>query len=480
MKLTAKQILFFSCIFALFFLSLIPAARLLLDKPLLPGDAPYYDIRMANYIKENGIPVKDPLIDRPYILQPYHLILAFFSNFFNIYILSALMPLFCGLLSVIIFYFILKELKLELLNIQLILFVLILSPSFIYLFSASCQHAITILLMLLGFYFFIKNKGYFIPSLVIFAAMPFFGILPSLISICLLFVYSLNDKSKLGYFYMTLFSIMAILLVYHLPFLYYYGLPQRTKFISSNAIANLVSDFGGNFGFGAFNLILAILGIYIAWMTKKQITGYLFLLLLLVFSIYFSQIYLYLIFIAAVLAGVGFNAIIRMKWKIPLIKRLTIILIICGLLFSTLSYINRTANSLPDTKTFESLEWLRENSDTQSVVFSYYTKGNWIEAIGERAAILDSQIAYISLLDERFNDSSNIFYSRSLKKTRPLLDKYGIRYIWIDYDMRHGEVWTKEEEGLLFLFRNSEMFSRVYSNDKTEIWAVVEENNENS
>ena len=36
--------------------------------------------------------------------------------------------------------------------------------------------------------------------------------------------------------------------------------------------------------------------------------------------------------------------------------------------------------------------------------------------------------------------------------------------------MKQKEPWTEAEQGLLFLFRNSETFKKEYSKDGIEIW----------
>ena len=104
---------------------------------------------------------------------------------------------------------------------------------------------------------------------------------------------------------------------------------------------------------------------------------------------------------------------------------------------------------------------------------SHYSKGDWIQAISGNPVILDSNMGYISLLDARFNDSDELFYTRNLRLARELLNKYEVKYIWIDKEMKEGLIWTREEQGLLFLFRNKENFKKVYSNDNVEIWEVT-------
>ena len=121
----------------------------------------------------------------------------------------------------------------------------------------------------------------------------------------------------------------------------------------------------------------------------------------------------------------------------------------------------------------KSLEWLGKNSDKNDIVFSHYSKGMWIEGISKRRVLLDSNIDYIPYPRETYNDSGTLFYSRNLKTTKSLLSKYNVRYVWIDPEMKQGQVWTKEEHGLLFLFRNEETFKKAYAENGIEIWEVM-------
>ena len=86
---------------------------------------------------------------------------------------------------------------------------------------------------------------------------------------------------------------------------------------------------------------------------------------------------------------------------------------------------------------------------------------------------MDEMFVYAPDLEERFNDTNTIFYSRSLEQTTSLLDKYNVKYIWIDKKMNSGLVWTKKDQGLLFLFRNKETFKNIYSYSEIEIWEYL-------
>jgi hypothetical protein len=156
-----------------------------------------------------------------------------------------------------------------------------------------------------------------------------------------------------------------------------------------------------------------------------------------------------------------------MRWELEQIKFLSIMLVACGLMFSTLSFIGLLASFGPSDSLGRGLVWLA-NEDA-NVVLTHYSRGFWVESIAGKKVLIDDFSKDRRLL----NDSMTMFYSRNLKKTRELLDGYNISHIVIDTDMKHGLVWQKDDEGMLFLFRNNETFNRIYDKAGVEIWKVL-------
>ena len=243
------------------------------------------------------------------------------------------------------------------------------------------------------------------------------------------------------------------------------------KFVFTSIFINLVSDLGGLFGFGIFSIILSVMGLYVIWSIKKLIIPHMLLLGFILTSFVLNYINVYLNFIAAIFVGYGLFVFIKRKWKVKLIETLTLTLLICGLLFSSLSYTNRISDSLPDRPLIESLEWL--GSQPQGKVLTHPSNGLWIEAIAKKPVVIDSLVPYSPDINATLTDLNDIFYSRNLENTKALLDKYNISYIWISPKMKQGQVWTKEEQGLLFLFRNSETFKKTYDQEEIEIWKYL-------
>ena len=220
MKLTSKKIFWWGLLLTLLFFISIPGLRFLAEQPVLAGEESYYHLRMAAFITENGIPEKDPLVERDYLLQPYHLLLSFTTS---IELFSVLIPLLAGLLSFILFYFILRNLNLGIHEVSLTLVAFILSPLSLFLFSTSNEHSLSVVLLLAGFLLFITGR--FLFSLLFFIATPFFGIVAPFMGILVLLVYSLNNKEKMKPFLFITVSVLLITFSYYGKIFSTYGLP---------------------------------------------------------------------------------------------------------------------------------------------------------------------------------------------------------------------------------------------------------------
>ena len=484
MKLTGKNTLVYVILAAVIVLLIPHLVRFLFYNNIMIGDEPYYHATIAKQIIEQKSLIHNP----DYVFNPYHLVLASAGYFIGVELASKLIPFLLGLLSVLIFYLILKEFKMSIEERLFVLLILIVSPAFIYLSVISNTHSVPVFLTLLGMYLlFKKNIFLTILSLLAFAAAIPFGIFNALLVITIILAYLVEEKQKekipskskkpsfsfkskkAAVFLFVLFIISV------LCFPLYFQ--QKTKVLpAENMLQSSISDFGALIGISVFNILLAIMGFVLMWKKKKE-HSFIFLLLLIIIisSFYAKNIIIYLAFVFSVFAGYTFVKIRDMDWEIKIIKNLTILLIICGLIFSTVSYLNRISNMQPDKEIIKSLDWLKHYSEPDEIVFSHYSKGFWVNAIAERPAVTDKMLEYYPYAKERFNDSLEIFYSRNLKNTRVLLNKYNISYIWIDNEMKQGLVWEKKQQGLLFLFRNNETFKNIYNNQGIEIWEIIKE-----
>ena len=441
---------------------------------LLPGEDAYYHMRLAGLIKDNlEIPEKDPLVDRIYAYNPYHLILAALSFPLGIELASRLIPIVLGLLSMTFFYLLMGSLKLDEKKRFFICLILALSPIFIYTFSTSSQFAIIIFLNILGFYFFIQKRRIFtFLAVLTFVAIPFFNFFNALVTIILLFIHTISTKTVKKKFYYVSFGIVIRMMVYHLTIFYRFGFPQKASFIRTTIIQNSISDLGAAIGFSFFTILLAIIGLIITWKKNKEFYYiYVMAFILILSSFYFGDYTnIYMNFIVVIMAGYGFFFLTDRKWEINIIKNASLLLIVCGIVFSMVSYTMRFSSMQPYPEEVKSLEWLKQNSNEGDIILSHYSNGFWIEYFAERQVLLDSYFDYINNLELKHQDSDIIFNSRLLKTTTDLLDKHNIKYIWINEKMKKGLVWNEPDQGLLFLFSDKEKFKRIYSESGVEIW----------
>ncbi len=432
--------------------------------PFLIGDESYFNLRTAeNILEEKGVPDYDELSyggrDILYpIGYPFLLFLFSFLSGAEIIFASKAIPFILALFSLILFYFILKTLNIDSKIRVLSSLVLIISPPFLYFASVSTNISAVVFLGLLGFLFLIKDKKIF--SAISFLLMIFFNVVLTYITLLLLFFYISRKKGYMKWF----FSVLLLTAVGTF-FLYGFNLGYREEVVANS----FISDLGGEFGIGVFSIIPLIFGLKAMWREKyKHSLLYLLLIILILLSFYYLEALFYLNFFVAVIAAFGINDILNIKWESSLIKRFTLLIVGLGLIFSGLSFVNVLSDMNPNDEVF-ALSYLREDSEPDDTVFSHYSRGNWISGIAERNNLMDSNFVNAPDLEERINDSNEIFYSRESDRISELLSKYSVDYVFIDSDLKK-RLWKTEEEGLLLSFKYDRRFKIVYETDNVEIW----------
>jgi asparagine N-glycosylation enzyme membrane subunit Stt3 len=93
------------------------------------------------------------------------------------------------------------------------------------------------------------------------------------------------------------------------------------------------------------------------------------------------------------------------------------------------------------------------------------SRGFWIEYFGKRLAFSTTQ-------NSKESEINSFFYAHNVDRVIPPLKANNIRYIWIDKEMKN-EIWSKEDEGLLLLFKNKEHFKKVYDEKGVQIWRII-------
>ncbi len=339
---------------------------------------------------------------------------------------------------------------------------LLLMPGYLSLVFLFPHYGLLFLLLLLaGAAYFFHRLGFVVSAILLFF-VPFFDLFNGIVAASMLFIWWWVAKEKKAFFIgaLVLFSLLLNWLILERAF-------SMGPQLLENGWAEFFSDFGGRKGIGFFSAVLAVIGLATFWKEQKKLFFILSgsaLAFLLLFIFYRSEVFFYLMFMLAYLGAQGFFYFLKRRWSAASLRDLTLFILLLGTVFSALTFLGRIAEMSPTKAMADSFAFLADESITGEVVLTYPQYGFWIAYFTKRPVVSDMQDIHNKkwLLDE-------LFYSRDFRKTIPLFEEYGIRYVWIEPGMRKGLVWSKKDEGLLFVFKN-EQFKKIYSEQGIEVW----------
>ncbi len=457
--LTEKRAFAVVIAFGVLFLLVPNIIRLAYFHNYMLGEVPYYHAKIAEDIMQGTLYPKNE-----YPFDPYNYLLAFAGRYVSILTATNLIPFIAGVLSTVFFYLLLRRLGFTLNQTSLIVLFWVISPLYVYSFTVSNPFSIIILLNLLGFWFLLNRKLSWL-SIPVFALIPFFGIQHAVLTILLLFFYSMRDRSRLRQ------CTAAILLLFAesacLVYFGVYGMQNQASFGYTNILQDNIVGLGAVLGFSFITMMLAVIGLVKSW-KKRDIFASLYIILILLFSAsYFlnSQFKIILNIILSLYAALGLIAIIRMKWEQRLIRNLTLMILILGIVFSSVSYMHRLSFMGPNLSTIDNLTWLGNNTRQGDVVLSDYMNGYWIEYFSGRKAAVRPDSDYIA-----YNETLALLRTRNEERARQLLEKYRITYIFVDSKTLADMKDENNRIGLQFLMQNSADFVMVRRNKGIEIW----------
>lgn len=387
-------------------------------------------------------------------------------------ILIQILPFVLGILSFLLFWKILHSFSEDPVFVNLSLLLFILSPTFIYTFSFTNSLFIAFFLSLAAFYFYTQKKRRWM-SIPIVMLLPLFNIVLSCAFLFLLFFYSFfGKKERKKLFFLLLLSTLLVSGLYYGYILFHTGLPEQLSLQTESQFQlfqKLFFDLGSSYGLGMFISILSCIGIASLW-ERKYRTPFFFLSMsfLLFFSFIRPESLLFLSLFLVLFAAKGFLALLSMEWTNTQYKHFFILIIISGLVFSSISQMNSLVSSPPNDVVIDGLRFLAEQKE--GVVFTDYSRGIWIEASGH-TSVLDENYLFVEDAEERFVDSKELYFSRDFEKTKALFEKYDVSYVWIDSEMKE-DIWDYDTEGLLFILQYTKDFKLIYDKEGVEIWSI--------
>ncbi len=457
-------------LFILYFLLIIAplVGNIFSGNVLLKGEESYYHINQAKSITIHNWQYT-PL----YLAHKYLPLNAL-----------ALLPRILGLITMYCLYLTLKKITSNQNHQLIFLSLLIISPLFLYAFHTLSSIGLFLCLTSIGFYFFFlkhdltkvstnipptKSKNVFIQNISILSIIPFL-LASSLEGSTTLFLLFIVLVLYIFYRKETNFpkhTCWILLLSISLSFIIHQTLlPQSlfsSPFIEQNQWNDLITDFGGIQGMSIFMFILGIIGFILL---RKQHTLFYSTLLFLLLTI---PIYLFNTAIVAsvgiwfiFLSSVALNYLIERTWTLQKLKNFTILVLVLGLIFSTMTYSLHLSTRPPTPADTEVLGWIKENTPPDKHIFTSPTIGNYVSYYAQHPVVSTLQ----NSAELKGNLTQKIYSAKYITELFPLLEGYDISLLYITPEMRQT---LPRDQNLLFLLKN-ERFKLVYSTQDTEMW----------
>jgi len=503
LKKIVKWEVFVVVLLIIFILGSIFFLRYWIGQPLLYEQEAYYHLNQVQNYFNCEISVLE--------LNPLEGVVALFTFIVPLSTLDKFLFLFTSILAMLTYFFyrsISKRLKINPVANFIFLIILIISPAFLLTFSTLSNYAMITFITVLGF-FFLSSERKWVNYLAapIFFIIPLFDTLSAVVVLLLLFNFyflkegkfdvggiveksekqkketkkAIEPVTKFGPFPVTVVLLIVSMLISYIQLgRSWFSAPE----LANNFWQNLFSDFGGLGGVSVFVIILAIFGLYSIWNKKETYFLYL-LLLILIPSYYLNNQTIYLLcFVTAILAANYIYWLIEKRWTLTDIKNFTILLLVLGMVFSSLTYIDRVTDYPPYQETVSSLIWLEEQAlddysseEINSIMtlsipennyyVEYFTSLKSFQGINYQQLEPGLKVK----IDEHLTNQDvihgkDIFYITYPPLLFPVLVNNQVQYIYVDPDTKET---FSDEQGLLFALRN-ERFKLIHSDESFEVW----------
>ncbi|MDP3734765.1 MAG: hypothetical protein Q8R37_06045 [Nanoarchaeota archaeon] len=414
------------------------------NNPLLMGEESYYHLQQAQSLHH-------------WSYFPLYLITQLLHGDF-----IAIIPILMASCCLAMYLQIARQTHLsQLFSIFFFLFV-IFSPAFIFTFATISAYSYFTFLTLAGFLLLTHSKKrYHYCSIIPFILAAVIDIFSAFLIGVLLMIYFYHYKQEQPKFVLLLMAI--IVLVALLNIFVFQQVFILGPFHHQQRIADLITDLGGRSGISFFVLFMAFIGVIAARKNKKIYGAYLLTALLIPAYMYSTQVIFPVTIMTALFATVGFLTLFEKKWIFDSLRKLTLLLFIISVFFSSLSYMDRITLTGPSGEEREVLQWIQENTPPQAVVFSAPEKGDYIRYFSQRPAFVDLQKSNENLIK---NDYDLIMMAVYPDELFPLLEKNDISVIYITPEMKE---LLPADYGLLTILKN-EKFKLVHSRGDLEVW----------
>ncbi len=367
----------------------------------------------------------------------------------------AAVPILLGLASVVLFLRLAKKILLpEGFTFFFALFVII-SPAFILTYTTVSSMSVFITLLLIGLVLLVdaqRRRKYF--ALIPFALATQIDIASTLLLLVILAVYFIVVRREYKVLALSPLGVAIILLFANLLIL---SLPFAAEpFNVQSHIQDIFADLGGLSGVSIFLAITAIIGIIFTWRRKNHYIAYILLPIVLLLYVFTAQMLFPLTILIAFFATVGFIQLFESTWHLATLKRFTFLLLLLGILFTSMTFMARMDVHSFETAQADGLVWIQETTGASANIFTLEESKYLSEYYSTRDTFSEHDLK--GILD--------VIYVNELF---PILEEYEITHIYLTQEMKAS---LPQETGLLFLLKN-ERFKLAYQRQGVEVWTFT-------
>ncbi len=470
------ELVIFALLLILIILSLVMIIRLTQSKPLFPIGESYYNLRIAQSLKQDFFLTQDPVQGIVYEPNPYHYLLALLLVIFPSQLVSLFFPLLLGVLSGFLFFKLLVLLGVKPKQAAYSLIVLSVTPVFIILFTGLYLSGFVVFLALLALVLTLHNKPVHhtigILLLILLALTSLTGFLVTLIILfflCLALKKAFKKNFKKNLRALLLSVLISVLVI--VPLTLFSNYAPRLLGFHTFAFKNIFSILRASLGFDLFLFVLFLTGFVIIWIKdKEKKLFHLAVFGLIILSLFNSTARVFASFIIIIYCVVAITYFYNRRWELSIIKTGTLLLVLCSLVFSVVNQANLLVNAQPDKEMQNALISLK-GLDKGRVLTSE-ENGFLVEFYSEKNVLLDANSFLVPDCSELKNAADTLFRATRLKEAEPLIKEHELRYILITPSMKQ-ELWEAREQELWFLIKHSESFIKKYEEEGIEIWEYV-------
>jgi len=386
--------------------------------------------------------------------------------------LSKWLPFLIGIISSVLFYLILRKLIPRYAFLASVF--LIFSPANVYLFSVSSATVAGVFFSLLATWSYVNGRKAWATAALIVTGL--FSVLCALL-VWLVFLFYVVYVIKKDYKYLW-WALFGIFISFILQFGYSLvvaGIPLiifLKTFTLPHLIGDMFTDFGARFGFGLFSFLMALFGLFFVYKEKhRYLIGYIAIAISLMLSVYFEFILFYLNFLIVLFAAVGIIKLVEMEWKLDIVRSLVILFVICGLLFSFVSYMDRVVEFSPNEDAVAAMKFLQiEGGD--SVILTNPDRASFVKYGGNVPLVSDKVVYYVSP-KQRLDDINYFYTQNSFEIAEQIIKRHDVKFVWIDDEMKK-EIAVGDNVNVVTLFSHSfARFFIAYSSPTVEIWEYL-------